>query len=245
MANIESTLLRNAFVLRDSVLTWRLYDAFGIGVAKYAQEFVNLPVDDATGDPTEFVNTITEAGAGNSTAVVTDSAGGALLITTAANEDDGYQMQLGGAGGGECVKLDGQYPTYFGIRFQINDVDQTDCLFGFCITDTDAIGGVTDGVFFRSVDGSGVLNFVIEKDSVESITAADTLADATNVTAEFYYDGTNITAYINGAQVAQIANTDVSFPDDEELRLTMEFLTGEAVANTCTIDWVRLIHIRN
>jgi hypothetical protein len=223
----------------------RWYDAFGPGVGKYLQNFNSLPADDSTTDPTEWNVTVTEVGAGVSTAVINDVAGGALIITTAANEDDGYAMQLGGPNTGESIQLNGDYPTYFGIRFQINDVDQTDCLFGLCVTDTDAIGGVTDGVFFRSVDASAVLNFVIEKDSVESITAVDTLVDATNVIAEFFYDGNNIMAYIDGVLVATIADSDASFPNDEALRLTMEFLTGEAVANTCQIDWVRLIHIRN
>jgi hypothetical protein len=249
MGNITTKNVRNALVVYDPATGVsegnRWYDAFGAGVGKYLQSFTSLPADDTTTDPTEFVNTITEVGAGVSTAVLADVAGGALLITTAANEDDGYAMQLGNPNTGENVQLNGDYPTYFGIRFQINDVDQTDCLFGLCVTDTDAIGGVTDGVFFRSVDASAVLNFVIEKNSVESITAVGTLADATNITVEFFYDGNNIKAYVNSTLMTTIADSDASFPDDEALRLTMEFLTGEATANTCQIDWVRLIHIRN
>ena len=222
----------------------RWYDAFGPGVAKYVTDFTSLPADDTSADPTEFYVSMTEVGAGNSSAVITDSANGCLLITTAGNENDGCQMQLGTANAGEWVQLNGSALCYFGIRFQLNDVTQTDCLFGCCVTDADCLGAVTDGIYFRSVDGSTALNFVLEKNSAENETNVDTLADATWVTAEFYYDRSNVYVYIDGALVATIADTNTSFPDDELLRLTIEFLTGEAVANTCTIDWVRLIQIR-
>ena len=224
----------------------RWYDAFGPGVVKYLNEFSHLPVDDQTHDPHEFTLTITETGAGDSTAVVTDVAGGALLITTDALEDDGYAMQLGhGHGGvGENVDLSSAFPTYFGIEFALNDVTQTDCLFGLCVTDTDCIGAVTDGIYFRKVDGATTLNFVVENTNAEDETAAATLVADTYVTAEFYFNGTDVKAYINGTLVATVLASNTDFPDDELLRLTMELLTGDDSANTCTIKWVRLIHIR-
>jgi len=166
----ETATIRQALVYRSHEYPFRLYDAFGEGVTKWVSEFASLPADNTTVDPTEFINTVVEVGAGNSTAVVYDTSGGALLITTAANENDGFSMQLGNANSGEWVDLSGATVCYFGITFQINDVDQTDCLFGVAVTDTTLLGGVTDGVYFRSVDESAVLNFVIEKDSVESST---------------------------------------------------------------------------
>ena len=225
----------------------RWYDAFGPGVVKYLQEFSHMPVDDTTHDPIEFTHTVTETGGGgNSTAVVTDLAGGALLITTDNAISDGCQMQLGhGHGGvGENVHMNGVQHTYFGVEFAINDVDKVGCLFGVCITDTDCIGAVSDGLYFRSAVDSGALTFVAEKNSTENENAAATLADDTYVTAEFYYNGTDVKAYIDGALVATILATNASFPDDEILRMTMECVTGETTANTCTIKWVRLIHIR-
>ena len=35
-----------------------------------------------------------------------------------------------------------------------------------------------------------------------------------------------------------------SFPDDMEMRLTVEFVNGAAGAETCTVNWLRLIHLR-
>jgi hypothetical protein len=83
-----------------------------------------------------------------------------------------------------------------------------------------------------------------EKDSVEGTTAVATLSDAVDVTAEFNYDGTTVRSYINGVETSSTANSDATFPNDEYMRLSVEFLTGEAVANTCTIKWIRLILIR-
>lgn len=241
----EQALIRSNVVFRDSVNTFRWYDAFGPNVAKFITSFTHMPADDSTTDPTEWVNTVVEAGAGTSTAVLADVAGGALTITTAANEDDGWSSQLGNPNSGEWASFAAEYPTYYGVRFQINDVDQTDCFFGLAVTDTALLGGVTDGMYFRSVDGSAVLNFVLEKDSVESTTAVATMTDATDITAEFLYWGSNVYVYIDGVLVQTIADTDTNFPNDELLRLSYEFLTGEAVANTCQVRFMRLIQIQN
>jgi hypothetical protein len=242
MSTLTKTV-NNATVFYDSTYTQRWYDAIGPDVAKYLQEFVNLPVDDTTGDPVEFVNTITEVG-GASTAVLTDAAGGALLITCAGNENDGYRMQLGGAGGGECVKLEGSYPLYCGIKFQVNDADQVDFLFGVAVTDTDILGAVTDGMYFRSVDEDAEMMFVVEKDSAETAIEVATLGDATDITAEFLFDGSVVRAYADGVEMASIRSTAPNFPDDMEMRLSLEFLAGAAVASTLTVSWMRMIHLR-
>lgn len=244
MSTLTKTV-NNAVVFYDSTYTSRWYDAIGPSVAKYLQQFVNLPVDDTTGDPTEFVNTITEAGGGgDSTATLTDAAGGALLITTDNAENDGYRMQLGGGGGGESVLLDAAYPLYLCLKFAISDVDQTDVLFGVTVTDTDALGAVTDGLYIRSVDESAVLSLVMEKNSVETVTAIQTMVDNTTYTVEVLYDGASVFCYVDGTQVAELLDDAPTFPNDEEMRLTLEFLTGAAAAVTLTVYEMRMIHLR-
>ena len=236
----ERVTINGATVLRRTEYPWRWLDAFGEGVSKYVTSFESLAADDQTTGPTEFLNTLV----GASSAVLDDVSGGALTITTAAADDDGYGMQLGGAAG-EWVDFSAAYPAYFGIQFQVNDATNTDVFFGLAPTDTDLAGGVTDGIFFRSTDASASLFFVVEKDSLESVTTVATLADGADVIAEFYYDGSTIRSYINSKETSSLANTDVRFPDDELLRLSLEFLTGENVANTCTIKWVRMIQIQS
>lgn len=102
--------------------------------------------------------------------------------------------------------------------------------------------GVSDGIYFRSVDESAVLNLVVEQDNVELETAMATMVDGTYIRAEFLYDGTNLRAYINHNLIATIADTVATFPNDELMRLTVEFLSG-AAASTCTMRWLRMIHI--
>jgi len=235
----ETTEVRQAIVYRSHEYPHRWYDAFGEGVTKYIQDFQGYPVDNTTFLPTEFVTTLVNA----STCVPTDAAGGAMLITTAGADNDGVKLQLGSTAG-ESVGFAGQYPCYFGVSFQASVVTQADCLFGVCVTDTACLDAVTDGMYFRCVDGSALLYFVTEKDSVESATAVATLAAATPIICEWYFDGSTVYAYINGAQVCSVAATDATFPNDELMRLTMEFLTGDNAAITCTVTDVKLIQVR-
>jgi hypothetical protein len=238
---VETVSVQKAMVFRDDEYSHRWYDAIGPGVVKYLSEFAYVPSDDTSGDGVNWEVTVVEVG-GTSTHVVTDLEGGALLITCAGNEDDGLQMQLG-AVAGENIALTAGQNFYFGIEFAINDVDQVDALFGATVTDTTAIAAVADGLYFRTVDESAVLNFVTEKNSVESAKAVATLADNTYITAECLFDGQSVRVYINGSLVSTTANSASTFPDDELLRLTLAVLSGEATANTCTIKWVRMIHL--
>jgi hypothetical protein len=234
----EATEVRGALVYRSHEYPHRWYDAFGEGVSKYIQDFQGYPVDNTTFLPTEFVTTLVNA----STCVPTDVAGGAMLITTAGAENDGVKLQLGSTAG-ESIDLSGPYPVYFMCRFAISDVDQTDVLVGLFVTDTTALDGGTDGMYFRSVDESALLYFVTEKNSIEGATAVATLTDAGYITVEFYFDGATVYHYVNGALTGSVARTDATFPNDELLRLTIEFLTGAAATPTMTITDVRLIQI--
>lgn len=244
--------VRNALVYYDGASNTvsggnRWFDAFGPNVTKYLFDGSSLAADDSTTDPTEFVNTVVEVGAGTSTCVLDDVAGGGLIITTAGNENDGWSMQLGHANAGEWVDLSTDYAfTYFGVEFAINDVDQTDVFLGAAVTDTALLGGVTDSIRFDSVDGSTNLNFVLEKNSTESSSVVGTLADDTYIYVEFFHDAPAgyVYAYVDGVLQASVADSDTNFPNDELLRLSVEFLTGEATANTCKISQLRLIHIR-
>jgi len=241
--SILTKQVRNATVYYDSLFPWRWYNAYGSGVCKYLQEFVALPVDDATHAPLDFTNTLT----GASTAEVTDFAGGALLITSAGAEDDGYRLQLGHAstGVGRNFNFIAQYPFYFGINLAVSNASETDFFVGLAVTDTDALGAVTDGIYFRKVDGDTNVYFVAEKNSVESATAVLTMMGAQYRTFEIYYDGITAFHYVDNALTGSISRLDPHFPNDELMRLTIEFLTGSADVRTMTIDWVKILQIRD
>lgn len=239
---LEQVSIRNHLVIRDATNTWRWYDAWGPSVVKYIMNTAAVPTDDTTGMPSEFTNTLVNA----STFAHTDVLGGGVLFTAAGAENDGVSLQLGDelGGAGESVSFAAEYPTYLRCDLQISDVDQTDVLVGFCITDTALLGGMTDGIYFRSVDGSAVVNFVLEQDSAESATAVATMTDATDVCLEIFYWGSNIYAYVDGTLMATVADTDANFCNDELLRLSFEFLDGEAIGNTATVKKLLFIQIQ-
>lgn len=242
MGQVESTTIHNHLVFRDNLLTHRWYGAFGPSIVQYEMNTAACPTDNTTGMPTEFTNTLV----GASTFAHTDVAGGAVLLTAEAADDDGVKLQLGDerGGAGENVSFAADYPTYFSVKLQLSEATQSDFLAGFCVTDIDCLGEVTDGIYFRKVDASTTINFVLEQDSVETVTAVATAADATDVHLEFLYWAHNVYAYADGVLQATIADTDVNFCNDELLRLTFEFLQGEIAAHTCTIKELRFLQLQ-
>ena len=77
----------------------------------------------------------------------------------------------------------------------------------------------------------------VEKNSTETKTEdLLTSTDATDFDLEFVWDGatSNLYEYVNGA-AASTATATTNLPDDVLMRLSLEFLTGEAVANVMTV----------
>lgn len=215
---------------------WRVLDAVGPDVIKYDTDFVGeIAASDAV---TGWTVTLVEAGAGETTLTTPDASGGTLLITTDANEDDGAQLQKTG----ENFSLStSQALTYFGIRVKTGEATQSDILAGLCITDTTLLGGMTDGVYFRKIDGSTAMEFVTEKDSTETATAAVlTVAADTYYVLELAFDGTRVFAFVDGALVATHT---ANIPDDELLTPSIAFLSGNAAIETLTVDWVRAVQV--
>jgi hypothetical protein len=213
-----------------------LVDAFGPDVVKFFEDFTGIVA--ASDALVGWTTTLVEAGGGESTVTIPDGSAGTLLLTTDAAENDGINLQKIGENFGFSAN---QQATYFGIRLKISDAAQSDILAGLCITDTDLLGAMTDGVYFRKVDGSAALAAVTEKNSSETETAAvHTMVADTFVTLEFFFDGSSVAFFVDGVQVA---NHTLTIPDDELLTPSIHFLTGEAVAKTATVDWVRVLQI--
>jgi len=228
---MESVQIHNQTVYRDTVKTWRWYDAIGPSVTKWNEDCVVW---------SEAPYTVTDATNGTA-ALVEGALGGNLQMDPdATTENHGIQIQLLG----EAYYLNGDYPCYFGIRFKFEDADQMDVLAGLAITDTSLLAGVTDAIYFTTVDESDELTFVVENTNSTTTLAAATLTDDTWITAEFYYDGiTQVDVYINGVTIGSVALTDANIPDDEYLTPSVAMLTGEGVANALTIDWMRAFQI--
>lgn len=194
----------------------------------------------------EWLKTVVEAGAGDSTAVVSDAFGGVLLITTAGNEDDGVMVQWQGNNAtsdvAETFKFTAGKELFFAGRFQMSDVTQSDFIMGLAVADTTPLDAA-DGVFFIKPDASAVLS--LTSVATGPLTATDTLATlvaATWYEFGFHYNGVDaINAYQGGNSDGTwnfVGSVGISALPATELAITFGFQNGEAAAKTCSIDWI-------
>lgn len=197
-----------------------------------AKDFQSTAVTDT--DPTGYTTTVVEAGTGTSEAEASDEAGIEVELVTAGNDNDGITFQHGT---GEAFKCTTSNDLYFGIKLQADEATQSDFFVGLAITNNNPLGGVTDGIYFECLDGGTGISAVTEKDSTETQTdSLGTFADDTDVTLEFYSDGTSVWFLINGSLVATHTT---NIPDNEAMRPTVHFLTGEAAAHRMKVKWGR------
>jgi len=177
--------------------------------------------------------TFTEVNTG-STGIVLDANHGLRLVTDTA-DNDGPGMQLLG----ETIQLADNQPFIMGARIEIDEVVQSDILIGAAITDTTLLGGLSDGVYFRSVDATTDINLVIEKDSVETeLVQAGVLVAATVMDIGVIYDGntTGSTFHVSVNGVVGTAQVDTNRPDNEWITPSIEFLAGEAAAKELKVS---------
>lgn len=196
----------------------RIVDAVGANVRKYDLAHALMASADT---PAGFTVTLVEGGDGETTVAPAAVSGGGMAITTDDNDNDGANVQAAG----EALKLIAGNIVYFRCVLEADEPTQSDFLAGVCITNTALLGGMTDGVYFEKLDGGTGVSFVVEKDSTE--TQADSLAtfeDDTEIDLELYWDGAALEAFINGVSVATPALTNL--PDDEELTLSLQCLSG-------------------
>jgi hypothetical protein len=213
----------------------RILEAIGSSVVKWELKSSDMPATvGTTNDPRGYVTTRVEAGTGSSGIEASDEAGFVAELATDNLENDGVNIQVVG----KAFRLQAGRDVYFGIALQADEVTQSDFLVGLCITTTDALGaGMTDGVFFRKLDGVATVAAVTEKDSAQTTTAdVHTLVANTTVTLECYCSGTTVAFYVNGAHVVS-HNTNV--PDDEALSPVVQWLAGSAGIKRLKVQWAR------
>lgn len=220
-------------VITDGDYSYRWLDAVGPGVTKVIEEWVQHPRMSTT-DLGGWTDAVTNA----TFTMTAGELGGSMVVTTAGADDDGVNSQIAG----EAFLPNSGNKIYYGIRLQCSDATQSDFFVGLAITDGDCLGGVTDGIYFRKVDGSTACTFVVETGSTETETAACTIADATYVTLEWVWTGSAINFYVDGVLTGTPALTNI--PTTEYMTPTMHLLAGEAAAKTFTIAWMRCIQVR-
>lgn len=94
---------------------------------------------------------------------------------------------------------------------------------------------VDDCIGFWSADGSAVINAIVRDTDVESITAAATIVDVTDIVLSWYYDGgSTIKFYVNDGLVAELNDV----PADTALTPMLYIKAGEAKAKVLTCDYI-------
>jgi len=237
MADLIGQRIAGNFVYIDRAAHLRrVIDAMGPDVFKFIDDFERSQLTGADALLGATV-TLVEAGASESTVAYADAAGGELLITTDSNENDGVNIQWGP----EAFKLaSGISMLYIGARVKISNATESDLFIGLSVTATDILGGVTDSIGFRKVDGSTAMTALLEKNSTETTANVSTLDTSYHI-YELYYDGSTVEVFVDGVSLGSVATTNLC--DDEEMRPSVHFLAGSAAARTCSIDWFRVIQI--
>ncbi len=235
-----------AQVLYDVSKKVRWIDAFGETVVKHIlNPGQAVPVDDTTGDPTGYVMTPIETGTSDSVVVNSETLAEALLFTTDNLEYDGINLQAKNV----AFKCEADKPMYFGIKCIASEATNLDLLVGMFIKKTDplnesgshAVNSSAEGIFFYKVDGGTVLAFQVYKDGVLTNTANYATAMGTIAAVyEFYWDGTDLKAYIDNIHVA----TFTTGMPDTELVPTVNVRAGDGNARTLSVYWMRTIEIR-
>jgi hypothetical protein len=182
----------------------------------------------------DWTLTTVEAGAGSATEALAAGPGGILLVTNDAADNDADWFQQPN----EAFKFVSGKKLQFTMRFKLSRVDG-DFMAGLYITDTEPVGGVSDGIYFRKLAAEAGLSLVVEKNSSEStVVCVETLAADTWYVIEFYYDGADdkIKAYVNRTGAGSVPLTNA--PDDEDLALSFGFQNGSANASTLSVDFI-------
>lgn len=236
----ELVTIGSAAVVRDSARPWRWLMCDGPNVTSWRFDAYHTivagttAVDGYTHTAMTSGNVTTTAGTG--------ADGGGITITAGVGDNQGGQLQHVVEGFYFAQK----WPAYFGICLALTETTakQSDFVAGLCITDASIIDAFTDGIYFRSNDGSDVIYGCTEKDNAASESAVGSYTGGVYVTLEWQFDGAKVTYYVNGAEAGSTLYTSATFPNDEYLTPTIAFLTGAAEANSITVKWAKAWQIR-
>ena len=213
----------------------RWLNATGEDAVVYENDFVEIPVSsDALPG---WATTLVETGAGESTVTAAGTSGGALLLTTDAADNDGINLQMANA----AFLPSATTGLYFGAAITLSEATQSDIFIGLSVVNTAILTNLPKRIGFRSVDGSASITFDSEGTSETTVENVGTLVDATQIILEFVWDaGASAVRYYVDGDLQGTVELGGSLPD-AALSPAIHFLTGAASAETCAIDWIRVI----
>lgn len=176
------------------------------------------------------------------TAALANADGGRLLLTTTAGSGDGIFLQKIGEG----FLMEAGKPAGFKTKLQVSNATNATFAVGLQVTDTTPLD-VTDGIYFLKAAASTAIQAIVRKNATTgsiSNTNIATLANATDITLGWWYDGKNeVRFYVNDAQVATLDGSSAYLPDTT---LTPSFgvQAGTAAIVTASYDYIEATKFR-
>lgn len=171
------------------------------------------------------------------TAALTAGNGGLLLLTNAATDDSSIVLQKTPA----AFALTPGKKAWFATKFQVSDATQSDLQMGIVIVDTTPLDA-TDGIYFQKDDGAATIDLYVRKNATTGSnkkSAIATLANATDIVLQWYYDGLGTLFYgVNGVRLGSMDASSTYLPDATNLTVSMMVVNGEAAAKTMTVDYI-------
>jgi len=226
-------------VFYDSTYLQRWVDAIGPNVIKYLNDFGG---DD---DGTEgWVETTTAGTCGVS---IYNADNGAILLYTAGTDSDGYNMHRFTG-----VRLSTNDPVYFGVRWQFRGsaAGSVSVAMGLTGADTDACGGLTDAMAFRSLSANTSLYLTGALNGTATNLSCCTMAVNTWYIDEFYFNGaaatanTKVDCWHDGTHIGSLSNGSICGDEVLMPTLSVEDEAGNASATSgLVVDWVRMIQL--
>ena len=155
---------------------------------------------------------------GTSDAVALDNSavGGVLNVTTGTSDNE--ETHLTAINSGFAIDASASRKLWMTTRFKVNDAATIGIFVGLASDNgaeetsilTDGGGATEDAIGAYMLDGSAAVNLTTLTAVGDSETVTDTgvdLANGTYVTVSFYYDGSQLHVYVNGALKNSISST--------------------------------------
>lgn len=222
----------------------------------YYEDFLTLPVD-TNGDPN--VGWKWTGDHSNYAGISAGGAGGILTLACGDTDNDESYMQLGqdGTEEGFVITSSSGKAVWFETRVKAEQhadmgvfigLAEAGCSTGNFLTDNTGAVADKDFVGFNILTATpAAWNVTWKKNgqTVQAVTSAATNADDWHKFA-FMFDGAStVTFYVDGAAVSTVATTTATtFPSGEELQPILAIKTGEGVAKSIKVDYIKVVQLR-
>lgn len=211
----------------------------------YFHDFMDFPVDDTTGNPTNF--TIVQDAA---VSPLSDGVGGWIAVgATNTDNNETYFSSLN-----ECFKFQTNKKLYFETKIKLTEANTNASNWIIGLSDTVGINSLLDGgagpmasydgaVFFK-VDGTMKIQFETSNAATQVTNATlATFVSATEYKIGFIYDYNDgvtakVTPFVNGVQGT---THNLTISGLEEMHILMGVKAGSANAETLLVDYVKVV----